>query len=84
MGRVSVAAEVVMTVPTAASLAVGALLVTMVDWRWIFVTIGLVTLAGAAHIAWWLRDVIARPRGRKGRGAARGCPRQDSQSGTPA
>jgi MFS family permease len=58
MGRVSVAAEVVMSVPSAASLALGALLVTVVDWRLIFVVIGVVTLAGAAHVAWWLRDVL--------------------------
>ena len=63
MARASVAAEVVMTVPTAASLAVGALLVTVVDWRLIFAAIGLVTLAGAAHVAFWLRDVIAGPGG---------------------
>ena len=80
MGRVSVAAEVVMTVPTAVSLALGALLVTMVDWRWIFVTIGLVTLAGAAHIAWWLRDVIAR----HGVPESVDVPQDGSRSGTPA
>ena len=59
MGRVSVAAEVVMSVPSAASLAVGALLVTLVDWRLIFIVIGLITLASAGHIAFWLRDAIA-------------------------
>jgi MFS family permease len=58
MGRVSVAAEVVMSVPSAVSLALGALLVTVVDWRIIFVVVGVVTLAGAAHVAWWLRDVL--------------------------
>ena len=61
MGRVSVAAEVVMSVPSAASLALGALLVTVVDWRLIFIVIGVVTLAGAAHVAWWLRDVLLSP-----------------------
>jgi predicted MFS family arabinose efflux permease len=50
-----------MTVPTAASLALGALLVTVVDWRLIFTVIGVVTLAGAAHVAWWLRDVLRSP-----------------------
>ena len=44
--------------PSAASLALGALLVTIVDWRLIFGVIGLVTLAGAAHVGWWLRDVL--------------------------
>ena len=61
MARVSVAAEVVMTVPTAVSLAVGALLVTVVDWRLIFVVMGVVTLLGAAHVGFWLRDVLVRP-----------------------
>lgn len=61
MGRVSVAAEVVMTAPTAISLAVGALLVTVVDWRLIFAVIGAVTLLGAGHVAFWLRQVLLRP-----------------------
>lgn len=61
MARVSVAAEVVMTVPTAVSLALGALLVTVVDWRLIFVVMGAVTLLGAGHVAFWLRDVLVRP-----------------------
>lgn len=61
MARVSVAAEVVMSVPSAASLALGALLVTIVDWRIIFVVIGVFTLAGAGHVAYWLRDVIRHP-----------------------
>jgi predicted MFS family arabinose efflux permease len=55
MGRVSTAAEVVMTVPSAVSLALGAALVTLVDWRWIFLVIGVATLAGAGHVAFWLR-----------------------------
>ena len=58
MGRVSTAAEVVMTVPTAVSLAAGAALVTLVDWRWIFLTIGVTTLAGAGHVGFWLRDEL--------------------------
>jgi MFS family permease len=58
MARVSVAAEVVMSAPTAISLATGALLVTVVDWRLIFVAIGVVTLAGAGHVAYWLRDEL--------------------------
>lgn len=58
MARVSVAAEVVMSVPSALSLAVGALLVSLVDWRLIFAVIGVVTLAGAGHVAFWLRDVL--------------------------
>jgi predicted MFS family arabinose efflux permease len=58
MGRVSTAAEVVMTVPSAVSLALGAALVTLVDWRWIFLVIGVATLAGAGHVAFWLRDQL--------------------------
>ncbi|MDT0183346.1 MFS transporter [Microbacterium sp. ARD31] len=58
MGRVSTAAEVVMTVPSAISLAFGAVLVTLLDWRWIFLVIGLATLAGAGHVAFWLRDEL--------------------------
>lgn len=61
MARVSVAAEVVMSVPSAISLALGALLVTLVDWRLIFVVIGVFTLAGAGHVAFWLRDVLRSP-----------------------
>jgi MFS family permease len=58
MGRVSTAAEVVMTVPSAISLAFGAVLVTLIDWRWIFLVIGVATLAGAGHVAFWLRDEL--------------------------
>ena len=58
MGRVSTAAEVVMTVPSAVSLAVGAALVTVVDWRILFVVIGAATLAGAGHVVFWLRGEL--------------------------
>jgi predicted MFS family arabinose efflux permease len=58
MGRVSAAAEVVMSVPSAVSLAVGALLVSLLDYRVIFAIIGVVTAAGAAHILFWLSDQI--------------------------
>lgn len=60
MGRVSTAAEVVMTVPSAISLALGAVLVAVLDWRWIFLVIGVATLAGAGHVAFWLRDELFR------------------------
>jgi MFS family permease len=59
MGRVSTAAEVVMSVPGAVSLAVGAALVSVLDYRVIFAIIGVVTAAGAAHIVFWLRDQIS-------------------------
>jgi MFS family permease len=58
MGRVSTAAEVVMSVPSAVSLAVGALLVSLLDYRVIFAIIGVVTALGAAHILFWLRAQI--------------------------
>ena len=51
MGRVSTAAEVVMSLPSAISLAVGSLLVSLLDYRTIFAIVGVVTAAGAAHIA---------------------------------
>jgi MFS family permease len=60
IGRVSTAAEVVMTVPSAVSLALGAALVTMIDWRWIFLVTGVATLAGAGHVGFWLRDQFGR------------------------
>ncbi len=58
MGRVSTAAEVVMTVPGAVSLALGAALVSLLDYSTIFAIVGIVTAAGAAHIGFWLRDQI--------------------------
>ena len=69
MGRVSTAAEVVMSVPGAVSLAVGAALVSVLDYRVIFVIVGVVTLAGAAHIGFWLREQI-RMDWRAGRGGS--------------
>jgi len=69
MGRVSTAAEVVMSVPGAVSLAVGAALVSVLDYRVIFVIVGVVTLAGAAHIGFWLREQI-RTDWRAGRGGS--------------
>jgi len=58
MGRTSMALEVVMGAPQALSLAAGALLVTVVSWRILFAAIAVVTLAGAAHISFWLRRHI--------------------------
>jgi MFS family permease len=58
MGRVSTAAEVVMSAPYAVSLAAGAALVSLLDYRVIFAIMGIVTMAGAAHIGFWLRDQI--------------------------
>lgn len=66
MGRVSTAAEVVMSLPSAVSLALGALLVSLLDYRLIFLIVAAVTLLGALHIGFWLRgqirdDVRRRP-----------------------
>lgn len=58
MGRVSAAVEVLMATPQAISLAVGSLLVSLLDYRTIFWIIAVVILLGAAHIGWWLRDQI--------------------------
>jgi MFS family permease len=55
MGRVSTAVEVVMSVPSAISLAVGSLLVAVLDWRVIFLVIGVVVTLGGAWIAVRLR-----------------------------
>jgi MFS family permease len=58
MGRVSAAVEVLMATPQAVSLAVGSLLVSLLDYRTIFWVIAIVILLGAGHIAFWLRDQI--------------------------
>ncbi len=56
MGRVSMAAEVVMGAPQAFSLALGALLVAVLSYHVIFATIAAVTALGAAYIVARLRD----------------------------
>ena len=58
MGRVSTAAEVVMATPQAISLAVGSLLVLVLDYRLIFTIVAVVTALGALHIAVALRAHI--------------------------
>ena len=50
MGRVSMAVEVIMGAPQALSLAVGALLVSVLSYRVIFALIGAFTAAGAVYI----------------------------------
>jgi MFS family permease len=59
MGRVSSSVEVVLSVPSAISLALGSLLVALLDWRVIFLVIGLVIAVGAGWIALRLRDELA-------------------------
>jgi MFS family permease len=58
MGRVSAAVEVVMAVPQALSLAIGALLVVVLSYRQIFVIMAAVTTLAAAYIVVALRDQI--------------------------
>jgi MFS family permease len=59
MGRVSTAAELVMSLPSAVSLALGALLVVVLDYRVIFGIVAVATALGAAHILFWLRPEIS-------------------------
>jgi MFS family permease len=59
MGRVSTAVEVVMATPQAISLAVGSLLVAILDYRSIFWIMAVVIGAAAAYILFWLRGQIA-------------------------
>jgi MFS family permease len=55
MGRVSTTTEVLTTTPQALSIALGALLVTVVDYRVIFTLMTLGTLLGAAYLVLALR-----------------------------
>jgi MFS family permease len=58
MGRVSTAAEVVLATPQAISLAIGSLLVVLLDWRVIFAMMGVVTALSAVYLAVMLRDQL--------------------------
>jgi MFS family permease len=60
MGRVSAAVEVVLATPQAVSLAVGSLLVVLLDWRAIFALKALVVAVAAGYVAWSLRDQLRR------------------------
>ena len=62
MGRVSTAAEVVLATPQAISLAVGSLLVVLLDWRVIFAMMGVVTALAAVYLAVMLRDQLGSAR----------------------
>jgi len=59
MGRVSVAAETVMAVPQAVSLALGSLLVVLLSYHVILSIMGVVTLLAATYIVMLLRHQIA-------------------------
>lgn len=58
MGRVSTTVELVLSTPQALSLAIGAALVAVLDWRRIFAIEAVVVLAAAAHVTYWLRDQL--------------------------
>jgi MFS family permease len=61
MGRVSTTTEVLTTTPQALSIALGALLVTVVDYRVIFTLMTVGTLLGAAYLVVALRGRMAAP-----------------------
>ncbi len=61
MGRVSTTTEVLTTTPQALSIALGALLVTLVDYRVIFVLMAAGTLVGAAYLVVALRGRMTTP-----------------------
>ncbi|MEU8221801.1 MFS transporter [Kribbella sp. NPDC048915] len=58
IGRVSTAAEVLLSTPQAISLALGSLLVSLLSYRQIFVVIATVIMLGAIQIVLTLRDQI--------------------------
>jgi MFS family permease len=61
MGRASAAVETLMGVPQAISLAIGAGLVVVLDFRVIFGIVAGVTLLGAGYLAATLRSALWRP-----------------------
>ncbi len=60
MGRVSASVEVLTTTPQALSIAVGALLVTLVDYRLMFAAMTAGTLLAAAYLGVALRGRVDR------------------------
>jgi MFS family permease len=58
VGRVSAAVDITFAVPQVVSLALGAVLVVLVDWRVIFGIIAAVMVLGGLQIAVTLRDEI--------------------------
>jgi MFS family permease len=59
MGRVSTATEVLTTTPQAISIATGALLVTLLDYRVLFAVMGFGALTAAAYLVLLLRGRMA-------------------------
>ncbi|MFG1908404.1 MFS transporter [Kribbella sp. NPDC048928] len=60
IGRVSTAVEVLLSTPQAISLALGSLLVSLLDYRQIFTIIATVILLGALQIVLTLRDQLRK------------------------
>ena len=58
VGRVSAAVDITLALPQVASLALGAVLVVLVDYRVIFAVIAVVMVLAAAQIAFTLREQI--------------------------
>ncbi len=61
MGRVSTTIEVLVTTPQAVSIAIGALLVTLLDYRVIFAMMTAGTLVAAGYLAVVLREHLGSP-----------------------
>jgi MFS family permease len=61
MGRVSTSVEVLVTTPQALSIATGAVLVTLLDYRTIFAVMAVGTTMAAAYLAVALRGRLASP-----------------------
>jgi MFS family permease len=61
MGRVSAATDVLLGTPQSGSIALGALLVTLISFRSIFWISAAVILAAAAYLRWALRNQPADP-----------------------
>jgi alpha-D-ribose 1-methylphosphonate 5-triphosphate synthase subunit PhnH len=61
MGRASAAVETVMGAPQAISLAVGAILVTLLDYHVVFAIMAAFTGAGVVYLLVFLRGRLFRP-----------------------
>lgn len=61
MGRASAATEVVLGTPQAVSIALGALLVSIIDYRWIFAIMAAATVSSAGYLVGALRSRLLRP-----------------------
>ena len=76
LGRVDAALTIAITVPQTASIALGAALVAVVDYRLLLATMAVVIVAAAAYLAGW-------PRARKSTESGAMPPASDGQSRVP-